>query len=89
MAPRRRWADDQAVPVFKLVIRASTGWSDRDKTRVMRSAGALHDPPSRVTDRGFELAIKARNAEAARTKVEAAVNGIHSHTGVYLQEELS
>jgi hypothetical protein len=53
----------------------------------LRSAGALGDPPAGVTERGFKLAIDAAGAEAAQTK-EMAVQGIHSHTGVYLVEEL-
>ncbi len=32
--------------------------------------------------------MEAAGAEAAKTKVEMAVQGIDSHTGVYLVEEL-
>jgi hypothetical protein len=36
----------------------------------------------------LELLLDAPNREAARTKLETAVQGIHSHTGVYLDEEI-
>jgi hypothetical protein len=45
-------------------------------------------PPARVTELGFELSLIADSAEAARAKAESAVHGIHSHTGVYLEEEI-
>jgi hypothetical protein len=76
------------VPVYKLVIRSSTGWSKRDLERVSRLAGALRHPPAEVTSRGLELQLSARNREAARAKLEMAVQGIHSHSGVYLDEEI-
>jgi hypothetical protein len=76
------------MPVFRIVIRSSTGWSARDQTRVLLRAGALLEPPAQVTDRGFELSLDAATGEAARAKAEASVHGIHSHTGVYLEEEL-
>lgn len=77
-----------AVAVFKLVIRSSTGWSQRDLERVSRRAGALRRPPAEVTSRGLELMVHAADREAARAKLESAVQGIHSHTGVYLDEEI-
>jgi len=73
---------------FRLVIRSSTGWSERDRARVLARAKGLGSPPSQVTARGFELSVGADTAEAARTRVELAVHGIHSHTGVYLAEEI-
>jgi len=73
---------------FRVVIRSSTGWSSQDRNRVLRRAGALQEPPAELTERGFELSLRAKAAEAAREKVEAAVQGIHSHTGVYLTTEL-
>lgn len=76
------------MPVFRLVIRSSTGWSARDQTRVVGRVGALEEPPAQVTERGLELSVDADNGEAATAKVEAAVQGIHSHTGVYLEEEI-
>ena len=54
----------------------------------MKLAGALTDPPAEVTGRGFAVAMNAATGEAARTKLEMAVHGIHSHTGVYLDEEI-
>lgn len=44
--------------------------------------------PGPGNERGFELAMETAGAEAAKTKAEMAVQGIHSHTGVYLVEEL-
>jgi hypothetical protein len=76
------------MPVFKLVIRSSTGWSQHDLERVSRRAGALRRPPAEVTSRGVELRLAAHSREAARVKLESAVQGIHSHTGVYLDEEM-
>jgi hypothetical protein len=76
------------MPVFRLVIRSSTGWSQRDLERVSKRAGARRRSPAEVTTRGVELMIQAPNGEAARAKLEAAVQGIHSHTGVYLHEEI-
>jgi hypothetical protein len=76
------------MAVFRLVIRSSTGWSQRDLERVSRRAGALRRPPAEVTSRGVELMLQARSSDAARVKLETAVQGIHSHTGVYLDEEL-
>jgi hypothetical protein len=75
------------MPVFRLVIRSLTGWSQRDLERVSKRAGALRRPPAEVTSRGVELTLAANSREAARAKLEAAVQGIHSHTGVYLDEE--
>jgi hypothetical protein len=77
-----------AMLVFRIVIRSWTGWSIRDQNRVLTRAGALRDPPGQLTERGFELSVEAKTADAARDKVEAAVNGIHSHTGVYLAAEI-
>jgi hypothetical protein len=74
------------MPVFKLVVRSSTGWSDRDRERVSRLAGAL-GPPAQVTNRGLEISVEAPSREAARAKLENAVQGVHSHTGVYLDDE--
>jgi hypothetical protein len=76
------------MPVFRLIIRSSTGWSDRDQARVVTRAGALKTHPARVTELGFELSVNADTAEAAKAKAESAVHGIHSHTGVYLEEEV-
>jgi hypothetical protein len=76
------------MPIFKLVIRSSTGWSDRDQTRVLKLAGALSEPPAAITERGFELAMEAATGDEAKAKLEKAVHGIHSHTGVYLEEEI-
>jgi hypothetical protein len=76
------------MPVHTLVIRTSTGWSERDQKRVVKLAGALRNPPARVTERGLELSIEAATAEAARAKLETAVQGIHSHTGVFLDREI-
>lgn len=76
------------MAVFKLVIRSSTGWSQRDLERVSRRVGALRRPPAEVTSRGLELLVDADDREAVRAKLESAVQGIHSHTGVYLEEEL-
>jgi hypothetical protein len=76
------------MPVFKLVIRSFTGWSQRDLERVSGRAGALRRPPAEVTNRGVELLLAAPSREAARTKLETAVQGIHSHSGVYLDEEI-
>ncbi len=75
--------------VFRVVIRALTGWSVSDQKRVAARARALQEPPARLTEHGFELSVAARTAEAAREKVEAAVQGLHSHTGVYLAAEIS
>jgi hypothetical protein len=76
------------MPVFRLVIRSSTGWSARDQSRVSTRAEALQEPPAQVTGRGFELSVDADTGEAARARVEMAVQGIHSHTGVYLEREV-
>lgn len=76
------------MPIFRLVIRSGTGWSERDQARVVTRAAALQTPPARVTELGFELSVEADTAEAARAKAESAVHGIHSHTGVYLEEEV-
>jgi hypothetical protein len=76
------------MPIFKLVVRSSTGWPRHDLDRVSRRAGALRHPPAEVTDRGLELMMNAPSREAARVKLETAVHGIHSHTGVYLDEEV-
>ncbi len=75
--------------VFRVVIRGLTAWSISDQKRVVARAGALQEPAARVTEHGFELSVEARTAEAAREKVEAAVQGIHSHTGVYLATEIN
>lgn len=89
MAPRALQSDDSwLMPVFRLIIRSSTGWSDRDQARVVARAEALQTPPARVTELGFELSVHADTAEAAKAKAESAVHGIHSHTGVYLEEEI-
>ena len=76
------------MPIFKLVVRSSTSWPRRDLDRVSKLAGALRHPPAEVTDRGLELMLDAPSREAARAKLETAVHGIHSHTGVYLDEEV-
>ena len=78
----------RAVGVFRLVVRCSTGWSQHDLERVSRRAGALRRSPAEVTSRGLELMVDAPDREAARAKLEYAVQGIHSHTGVYLDEEI-
>lgn len=77
------------MPVFKLVIRSLTGWPQRDLELVSKRAGALRRPPAKVTSRGVELMLAAPSREAARTKLETAVQGIHSHTGVFLDEEMA
>jgi hypothetical protein len=77
------------VPVFKLVIRSLTGWPQRDLERVSRRARALRRPPAEVTDRGVELMLAAPSREAALARLETAVQGIHSHTGVFLDEEMA
>lgn len=77
-----------AMVVYRLIIRSSTGWSPSDQDRVSNRAGALAEPAPRLTDHGFELSVKAPTADAALDSVEAAVHGIHSHTGVYLATEL-
>jgi hypothetical protein len=51
-------------------------------------AEALREPPAQLTEQGFELSVEAKTADAARERVEAAVHGIHSHTGVYLATEI-
>ncbi len=76
------------MSVFRVVIRSSTVWAEADRARVLRRASALEQPPSALTDRGLELSLEAETAEAAKQQVEAAVHGIHSHTGVYLAAEL-
>ena len=76
------------MPIFKLVVRSATGWPRQDLDRVSKLAGALRNPPAEVTDRGLELMMNAPSPEAARVKLETAVHGIHSHTGVYLEEEV-
>ena len=89
MAPKASPTDDSwSMPAFRLIIRSSTGWSDRDQARVVAGAEALKAPPARVTELGFELSVKAGTAEAAKARVESAVHGIHSHTGIYLEEEI-
>jgi hypothetical protein len=89
MAPRALQSDDSwLMPAFRLIIRSSTGWSDRDQARVVTRAEALKAPPARVSELGFELSVKAATAEAAKAKAESAVHGIHSHTGIYLEEEI-
>lgn len=76
------------MPVFRLIIRSSTGWSQRDQIRVLARAKALGEPPPQVTERGLELSVEANSGEAAKATVERAVHGIHSNTGVYLEEEI-
>jgi hypothetical protein len=74
--------------IFRVVIRTSTGWSGSDQDRVLTRAGALREPAAQLTEQGFELSVEAKTAAAAREKVEAAVQGIHSHTGVYVAAEI-
>jgi hypothetical protein len=55
---------------------------------VLTRAGALRERPGQLTEQGLELSIEATTADAARERVEAAVHGIHAHTGVYLAGEV-
>lgn len=80
--------DSSSMPSFRLIIRSSTGWSNRDQARVAARARALPMPPARVTELGFELSVNAHTAEDAKLIAESAVQGIHSHTGVYLEAEV-
>jgi hypothetical protein len=76
------------MSVFRLIIRTSTGWSKRDQVRVLTRAAALEEPQPELTDRGFELSVEADSSEVAKQKVEAAIHGVRSHTGVYLKGEV-
>ena len=76
------------MPVFRLIIRSSMGWSQRDQIRVLTRAEARREPPAQVTERGLELSVEADSGEMAKATVERAVHGIHSNTGVYLEEEI-
>jgi hypothetical protein len=75
------------MSVFRVIIRTSTGWSKRDQVRVLSRAAALDEPEAQLTDRGLELSVEADSREVAKERVEAAVHGIRSHTGVYLAGE--
>jgi hypothetical protein len=76
------------MSVFRLIIRTSTRWSNRDQLRVLARADALEEPQAELTDRGLELSVEADSREVAKERVEAAVHGIRSHTGVYLEGEV-
>jgi hypothetical protein len=76
------------MSVFRLIIRTSTGWSKRDQVRVLARAAALEEPKAELTDRGLELSVEADSRDIAKERVEAAVHGIRSHTGVYLAGEV-
>jgi hypothetical protein len=76
------------MSVFRLIIRTSTGWSKRDQVRVLARAAALEEPQAQLTDQGLELSVEADSREVAKERVETAVHGIRSHTGVYLAGEV-
>jgi hypothetical protein len=76
------------MSVFRLIIRTSTAWSKRDQVRVLARAAALEEPQAELTDRGLELSVEADSRDIAKERVESAVHGIRSHTGVYLAGEV-
>jgi hypothetical protein len=76
------------MSVFRLIIRTSTAWSQRDQLRVLARAVALDEPQPELNDRGLELSVEAASSEVAKQRVEAAIHGVRSHTGVYLKGEL-